>query len=58
MKYGSIAEFNTVQSEQERPICELLMREINQGLPQAESKIWHGHPVWFLMEIRPLATAS
>jgi uncharacterized protein YdhG (YjbR/CyaY superfamily) len=22
--------------------------EINQGLPEAESKIWHGHPVWFL----------
>ena len=21
---------------------------IDQGLPEAESKIWHGHPVWFL----------
>ncbi len=21
---------------------------INEGLPEAESKIWHAHPVWFL----------
>ncbi len=48
MKYATIKEFNAAQSEQEKPICEKLMREINKGLPQAESKIWHGHPVWFL----------
>lgn len=50
MKYATIQEFNAAQSEQERPICEKLMREINKHLPQAESKIWHGHPVWFLDE--------
>ena len=48
MKYVTIKEFNAAQSEHEKPICEKLMREINKGLPQAESKIWHGHPVWFL----------
>lgn len=31
-----------------RDICELLYQAINQNLPQAESKIWHAHPVWFL----------
>lgn len=24
------------------------MKEINKGLPKAESKVWHAHPVWFL----------
>lgn len=29
-------------------ICDLLAREIDRGLPNSESKIWHAHPVWFL----------
>ena len=32
----------------DREICELLVREIERGLPEAENKVWHGHPVWFL----------
>ena len=27
-----------------------MCEEINRNLPEAESKIWHGHPVWFLEE--------
>lgn len=26
----------------------LLSEEINQNMPGAENKIWHGHPVWFI----------
>ena len=48
MKYATIEEFNAAQSSEDQLICEKLMNEINQGLPGAESKIWHGHPVWFL----------
>ena len=29
-------------------ICELLALEIDRHLPEAENKIWHAHPVWFL----------
>lgn len=29
-------------------VCDLLAHEIDRGLPKAENKIWHGHPVWFL----------
>ena len=29
-------------------ICTLLAAMITANLPQSESKIWHGHPVWFL----------
>lgn len=29
-------------------MCDLLAKELDRGLPDAENKIWHGHPVWFL----------
>lgn len=35
-------------STSEKAICSLLFREIGKGTTQAENKIWHGHPVWFL----------
>ncbi len=31
-----------------RSVCEHLATKINRYLPHAESKIWHGHPVWFI----------
>lgn len=48
MKYETIQAFNDAQSSEDKLICETLMREINRGLPEAENKIWHAHPVWFL----------
>ena len=46
----TIAEFHEAQSAGDREICELLAREIDDALPEAESKIWHGHPVWFISD--------
>jgi len=43
-----IKEYNQSQSSDEREICDVLSEEINRILPEAESKIWHRHPVWFL----------
>lgn len=43
-----IQKYNTVLNKNDSDICELLMGEINKNLPNAESKIWHAHPVWFL----------
>ncbi len=40
--------YNASQSPSDKAICELLADEITPNLPGAESKIWHGHPVWFL----------
>ena len=40
--------YNTAQSETEKPICQLLASTINAALPEAENKIWHAIPVWFL----------
>src|SRR5205085_10248979 len=31
-------------------ICNLLSAEIDRNLNDAENKIWHAHPVWFLNE--------
>ncbi|MEZ4787034.1 MAG: DUF1801 domain-containing protein [Flavobacterium haoranii] len=32
----------------EKEICDSLYHIINENLLQAEHKIWHAHPVWFL----------
>lgn len=41
-------KYNGAHAPQDREICELLAREIDRGLPEAENRIWHAHPVWFL----------
>jgi hypothetical protein len=43
-----VKAYNQWQSEVDRRICDLLAHEIHSVLPEAESKIWHAHPVWFL----------
>lgn len=43
-----IQAYNNKRSNTDRAICNLLAEEITKGLPKAENKIWHGHPVWFL----------
>ncbi len=45
---NDITAYHEAQSDEDRAICDLLRREIDRGLPEAESKVWHGHPVWFL----------
>lgn len=43
-----IQDYNDAQSTEDRDICNLLSQEIMRNLPEAENKIWHAHPVWFL----------
>lgn len=43
-----IQNYNDSQSSSDKEICDLLASEINRHLPNAENKIWHAHPVWFL----------
>lgn len=43
-----IQAYNDAHSDVDRAICNALAREIDLGLPEAENKIWHAHPVWFL----------
>lgn len=48
MMNKDIISYNKAQNSTNKPICDLLAGEIDQALPQAESKIWHRNPVWFL----------
>ena len=43
-----IQNYHNVQEPEDKEICHLLYQEISQHLPDAENKIWHAHPVWFL----------
>lgn len=40
--------YNKAQAPGDRAICALLAKEIDRALPEAENKVWHAHPVWFL----------
>jgi hypothetical protein len=41
-------KYNAALARNMKQICDLLAREIDRGLPEAENKVWHAHPVWFL----------
>ena len=43
-----ITAYNDNQTSDDRAICDLLAQTIDNELSEAESKIWHAHPVWFL----------
>ena len=44
----AIQEYNNKQIAVDKEICDLLAKTIASELNEAESKIWHAHPVWFL----------
>lgn len=33
---------------EDRAIADVLYDAISEALPEAENKVWHAHPVWFL----------
>ena len=46
--HADTKRYNAAQAPGDRAICRLLATEIDRGLPEAENKVWHAHPVWFL----------
>ncbi len=46
--HQDIRSYNDSLSIENREICNMLAQEIVRALPEAENKIWHAHPVWFL----------
>ncbi len=52
-----IQSYNEKQQAEEKEICTILSQQITSNLPDAENKIWHAHPVWFL-EGNPIAGYS
>ena len=45
-----IQSYNDALTGVDKEICNILSTEISRHLSEAENKIWHAHPVWFLNE--------
>lgn len=43
-----IETYHKKLTKQDAAICDVLFQEINKQLTNAESKVWHAHPVWLL----------
>jgi len=43
-----IKAYNNKQISDDKKICDRITAIIDNELTEAESKIWHAHPVWFL----------
>jgi hypothetical protein len=48
MLHADIRNYNGSRTPDEQEICDRLAAEIQRALPDAENKVWHAHPVWFL----------
>ncbi len=46
--HADTRKYNQAQIPADRAICTRLATVIDKALPEAENKIWHAHPVWFL----------
>ncbi len=46
--HPDVLKYHAGLAPQDRAICERLHAAIDRALPEAESKVWHAHPVWFL----------
>jgi len=44
----AIFNYNNNQAPKDKAICDMLASIFSVQLPEAENKIWHAHPVWFL----------
>ena len=48
MAQDNIEAFHDELQPEDRAICQRLRQIIDARIPEADSRIWHGHPVWFL----------
>lgn len=46
--HSTIQVYHQQQTATDTAICEQLATLIDTELNEAESKVWHGHPVWFI----------
>lgn len=45
---GDIKTYNAAQAPNDKKTCNKLLEIISKEMKTGDSKIWHGHPVWFL----------
>lgn len=48
MTSETIKTYHAALNSGDKKICSLLADIIKNELPEAEGKIWHAHPVWFI----------
>lgn len=48
VKHAEIESYHTALEPSDRAICDTLRAAIEREFPEAESKVWHGSPVWFV----------
>ena len=46
--HKDVQAYNDSESDNDKAICNLLANEIESNLPEADNKVWHAQPVWFL----------
>jgi hypothetical protein len=46
--HSDIQTYNNTQIADNAVMCETLAKLIAANLADSESKVWHGHPVWFI----------
>ncbi len=46
--HKDIQSYHAALSKDDGDICNMLAQVISRQLPEAESKVWHRHPVWFI----------
>ena len=46
--HKDVQAYNDSESADDKAICNLLANEIESNLPEADNKVWHAQPVWFL----------
>lgn len=46
--HADTKSYHQALAKSDRDICTRLAEQIDRHLPEAENKIWHAHPVWFL----------
>ena len=44
----SVAEYSEQLAPEFRELADQLAKSFKKQVPQAEAKVWHGHPVWFI----------
>lgn len=49
-RFAGIEDYHAALDQESRAVCETLRGIIDTSLPEAQSRIWHAHPVWFLAD--------
>jgi hypothetical protein len=50
MAVATIDDWHATLQGDARAVCDSLRDLIDAGLPDATAKVWHAHPVWFLVD--------